>query len=205
MITEYIEAGSYPTPEEALAAQKACCGRVCSLCESPAEYAWRRRTVDLGALALEAVESDLSEKERGALVKHLFEGMTLTAIAAESGRSVSGISRTLARAKRKLEDVLKYAVKYQYNLEHVPFLPLAVRKALAAAAASRVSAGSFGERLRALRNAENIPAVALAEAAGFTPKRLLSLEAGKAAPGAAEIVRLAAFFERSTDYLLYGG
>ena len=45
---------SFPTPEERRAAMCVCCGSHCPGCESPDDYAWRRRDVDLSVLADEA-------------------------------------------------------------------------------------------------------------------------------------------------------
>lgn len=42
---------SFPTPEERRAAMCVCCGSHCPGCESPDDYAWRRRDVDLSVLA----------------------------------------------------------------------------------------------------------------------------------------------------------
>lgn len=50
---------SFPTPEERQAAMCVCCGSHCPGCESPDDYAWRRRDVDLSALADEVIKQGL--------------------------------------------------------------------------------------------------------------------------------------------------
>lgn len=202
--TGYPEAISYPTEEEMRAAQGACCGRICAECETPAEYAWRRRSVDLGELLLDAVKTRLSEAERQAVVGHYFDKRTLTDIAAEHGKSPAAVAAALQRGLKRLRDALDYTVRYQHNLDCPGPVPLAVCKALAVAAAARASPADFGGRLAALRTRANIEPVQLAAAAGIDSKRLDALEQGKASADAGELIRLSAFFMTTTDYLLKG-
>ncbi|OQA70249.1 MAG: Helix-turn-helix domain protein [Firmicutes bacterium ADurb.Bin262] len=202
--TGYPEAVTYPTEEEMRAAQKACCGRMCAECETPAEYAWRRRSVDLGELLLDAVKTRLSEAERQAVVGHYFDKRTLTDIALGGGKSPAAVGKALQRGLGKLRDALDYTVRYQHNLDSPALAPLAVGKALAVAAAARASPKNFGERVAALREAGNITRAKLAEAAGIDIKRLEALEEGRAGADAGELVRLSAFFMTTADYLLKG-
>ncbi len=193
-----------PTAEEAKAAQNACCGRVCKECESPAEYAWRRRTVDLASLVCDAVEEDLSDNEREAVEKYWFDGMTITQIAAATGRAAPNVVRTLEKAKQKLYGVLRHTVKYQYNLETTDLTPVAVRKALAVAAAGKQSETSFGGRVKALRMGQNIGTALLARTLVVPESRLLAIENSTVLPDIKELLAIAAFFERTTDFLLRG-
>lgn len=55
-----------------------------------------------------AVRLELSEIQRKYFVKYYFEGLTMAEIAEEFGTNKSTVSRTLARARKKLERVLKY-------------------------------------------------------------------------------------------------
>ncbi len=188
-------------------AQKICCGRVCTLCESPAEYAWRKRTVDLAFLVRDAVEHDLSDAERETVEQYWFDGMTLTEITAETGRAPPNVARILQRAHKKLYTVLRHAVQYQYNLESPGLTPLAVRKAFAVCAAEKQSANSaqsLGDRLKGMRCRENIQPQKLAELSGITKNRLLSIEKSKILPNVHELLKLAAFFNTTTDFLLKG-
>jgi len=201
---KYIEASTLPTREEAVRAQKICCGRVCTLCESPAEYAWRSRTVDLALLVTQAVEQDLTEAERETVTKYWYEDMTLTEIAAETGRAPPNVARTLERAHKKLFSVLRYVVQYQHNLENTKLTPLAVRKALMTAAMEKQNPESCGERIKRLRVKENIPAQTLAGLLEIPKSRLLSIEKGKISPNGEELLKIAAFFDTTTDYILQG-
>lgn len=176
------------------------------MCESPAEYAWRRRTVDLASLVCDAVEEDLSDNEREAIEKYWFDGMTITQIAAATGRAAPNVSRTLEKARQKLYGVLRHTVKYQYNLENTDLTPVAVGKALATAAATLAvkSEKSFGARLKALRMSENIERALLAKALAMPESRLLAIEKARVLPDMEELLTIAAFFECTTDYLLLG-
>ncbi len=201
-IRDYFEATTLPTPEEAKAAQNACCGRVCKMCESPAEYAWRRRTVDLAKLVCDAVEEDLSDNEREAVEKYWFDGMTITQIAAATGRAAPNVARTLEKAKQKLYAVLRHTVKYQYNLETTDLTPVAVRKSLVIAAAGRQNEKSVGARVKALRTGENIGTALLAQTLAIPESHLLAIENSTTLPDIKELLAIAAFFERTTDSLL---
>ncbi len=174
------------------------------MCESPAEYAWRRRTVDLATLVCDAVEEDLSDNEREAVKKYWFEGMTITQIAAATGRAAPNVARTLEKARQKLYSVLRHTVKYQYNLENTDLTPVAVRKALVTAAAgvATQSEKSFGARLKALRMGENISTPLLARALAMRESRLLAIEKASVLPNIKELLVIAAFFGRTTDYFL---
>lgn len=203
--TDYIEAFTLPTRQEAAAAQRVCCGRVCRLCESPAEYAWRRRTVDLAWLVRDAVEEDLSDAEREAVVKYWFENKTLKRTAEELGKAPPNVLRTLDRATAKLHTLLKHTVKYQHNLARADALtPLAVNRALGYAALAGRRGESIGERLRLLRLRQNLPKSKAAEAAGLSPARLTALENDKSLPGAEETILLAALYQTTTDCVLKG-
>ncbi|HZK38720.1 MAG TPA: sigma factor-like helix-turn-helix DNA-binding protein [Clostridia bacterium] len=176
------------------------------MCESPAEYAWRRRTVNLATLVCDAVEEDLSDNEREAIEKYWFDGMTITQIAAATGRAAPNVSRTLEKARQKLYGVLRHTVKYQYNLENTDLTPIAVRKALVTAAATVAmqSEKNFGARVKALRIGENISCALLARALAMPESRLLAIETASTLPDVKELLAIAAFFECTTDYLLCG-
>lgn len=55
-----------------------------------------------------AVRLELSETQRKYFVRYYFEGLTMAEIAEEFGTNKSTVSRTIARARKKLERVLKY-------------------------------------------------------------------------------------------------
>lgn len=60
----------------------------------------------------------------------------------------------------------------------------------------------FGERLKELRTAKGMSQMQLAQAVGISQSAIAKWELGKTEPTASAIVRLAAFFCESTDYLL---
>ena len=106
----------YPSKEEIKAAQLACCGRCCDACETPAEYAWRKRGVDMAILLEKAIEAELSESERKAVRAHWYESMSVKEIAASQGISSAAVSVTLKRAQDKLHRALR-------PMEHTAWLP----------------------------------------------------------------------------------
>ncbi len=195
---------SFPSPEERKAAMSVCCGSHCPGCESPDDYAWRRRDVDLSLLADEVIEKRLTPKEREVMTAYWFGGKTLSAIASEFGVCTSSVSRCLEKAQKKLYDALSCAVAYQHNIENIDFLPIAVRRALAVSAAKRFEPKNIGERIRKLRCSQNIGEQLLSEATGIPIKCLRAIEESGEMPTLSQIVLLAGFFETTTDYLLKG-
>lgn len=175
-----------------------------SQAESMAEYVHRRRTVDLSMLLEDAIQNELTEREREIVTMHYFDCLTVSQIAQRLSVGKSIVSRTLVRAEEKIRRVLRYAVQYQYNLKNVSFLPLAVREAMVSACARHRTAGSFAERLLQARQCENISQDKLSACVQIVPERLARLESGEALPDADEILRLALFFDMTTDQLLKG-
>lgn len=172
--------------------------------ESMAEYVHRRRTVDLSVLVEDAIQNELTQREREIVTMHYYDCLEVRQIAQQLHVSKSAVSRTLDRAMKKIHRVLRYAVQYQYNLKNVSFLPLAVREATVTAAARRRTVGSFAERLVQARQCENISQDKLSACVQIVPERLARLESGDALPDADEILRLALFFGMTTDQLLKG-
>lgn len=76
---------SFPTPEERQAAMCVCCGSHCPGCESPDDYAWRRRDVDLSVLADEVIKTRLTPRERQVTEAYWFDGSTISMIAQKLG------------------------------------------------------------------------------------------------------------------------
>ncbi len=195
---------SFPTPEERKAAMCVCCGSHCPGCESPDDYAWRRRDVDMSVLADEVIKTRLTERERTVVEAYWFDGMTASGIAQRDGLCPSSVSRCLEKAQQKIYDALKFAVAYQHNVENVDFLPVAVRRALAVSAAKRFEAQTLGERIRKLRCSENIGEDMLCSALKMSQRTLKAIESGEKEPSLRQLTELAAFFGTSADYLLKG-
>ena len=195
---------SFPTPEERQAAMCVCCGSHCPGCESPDDYAWRRRDVDLSLLMDDVIEKRLTAKEREAVKSYWFGGMTISAIAAQSGVCPSSVSRCLEKAQRKIYDALSFTVKYQHDIESVEFLPIAVRRALAVSAAKRYEPNTLGGRIKKLRCSENIGEQLLCDALGMQIRTLRMVENGEKEPTLHQLAQLAGFFGTTVDYLLKG-
>ena len=60
----------------------------------------------------------------------------------------------------------------------------------------------FADRLKELRKAKNISQKAVANSIGMSERNFQTLEYGKIKPSHDNIIKLADFFEVSTDYLL---
>lgn len=194
---------SYPDKDEITAAQLACCGRVCTECETPAEYAWRKREVDMALLLERAIKKELTFHERSAITLHWFNGESVTGIAQKKGITPAAVRATLDRAQEKLEKVLGYAVCYQQNIMDESIIPLAVGRARVIAAAKNSSGSNCGERIRNLRHSQGLTADSLCAATGINPYRLKKIENCGDADGA-ELVALSEFFSVTTDYILKG-
>lgn len=193
---------AYPSEEEMRAAQAVCCGRRCSACETPAAYAWRKRTVDMSLLLEKAMETELTATERETLKAFWFETMPVGAMARLKGISSAAVSDTLARAQEKLKKALRYAVLYQYDtLDEETVLPLAFAGARAVAAARNSRARETGERLRGLRTAQGLSRSALAAATGLAQGRVKAIEESKPVY-ARELALLSAFYGVTADSLI---
>lgn len=195
---------SMPQQEEIEAAQRACCGRVCTGCEAPAAYAWRKRTVDLAVLLEQAVQQELTARERAAVRLHWFRSMSVRETAKALALSPSTVGGTLCRAQQKIEHALQYVVQYQHDVTAPSLVPLAVRMAAAVAAARDWLPEAVGPRLLALRLREALPLAAVAQAVDLPEARLAALESGKAELRAAELLRLSAFYLVPMEWIMKG-
>lgn len=194
---------SYPGREEIEAAQLACCGRHCNACEAPAEYAWRKRDVDMALLLEKAIRNELTEAERSAVELYWFDGKSKTEIANKRGVTPAAVKITIDRAEEKLKKVLGYAVCYQQNTMNESVIPIAVGRAMAVAAARKLNGVSVGERISLLRQSQNLPHDVLGTATGINSSRIKKIENG-AEPDNSELVLLSEFFGVTTDYILKG-
>lgn len=195
---------SFPTPEERRAAMCVCCGSHCPGCESPDDYAWRRRDVDLSVLADEVIKTRLTPRERQVMEAYWFDGSTISTIAQKLGVCPSSVSRCLDKAQRKIYDALSFTVKYQHDIESVEFLPIAVRRALAVSAAKRYEPNTLGGRIKKLRCSENIGEQLLCDALGMQIRTLRMVENGEKEPTLHQLAQLSGFFGTTVDYLLKG-
>lgn len=194
----------YPSKDEIKAAQLACCGRCCDACETPAEYAWRKRGVDMAVLLEKAIETELSDNERKTIRERWYDSLTVSEIAAKQGISSAAVSVTLKRAQEKLRKVLRYAVGYQLQSAKETTVSLVLANARVVASARNSVGNSVGERLRNLRLRDNISLESLSKATDISSRRLNAFEAEKSEPFLQEILALSEAFGVTTDYLLKG-
>lgn len=195
---------SFPDEQEIKAAQAACCGRYCTACEAPAEYAWRKRSVDLSILLEAAIEAELTALEKKIIKDFWFNSKTVTAISAERGVAPSSISVTLDRAQKKLKKALGYIIRYQHDIDNESIIPLAIGKARVIAAARNASGGTSAQRIMRLRQSQNLSRKTLSKALGIEQTRLENLEHGKASLNLQELTAISEFFSVSTDFILKG-
>ncbi|MBR5618409.1 MAG: hypothetical protein IKW76_01595, partial [Clostridia bacterium] len=154
-----------PLPDEAAMARLSFAHWEQSEAETMAEYVIRRRTFDLAALVRQVIEEELTGTEQQVIRLRFYDNLMTHEIAQRLRMNKSSVSRALTSAEEHIRQYLKYVVRYQYDLEHVPFLPLAVRKAMAVSAA-RYGKPDAASALRRLRTAENLSAEKVADAVG---------------------------------------
>ncbi|MGN0573791.1 MAG: helix-turn-helix domain-containing protein [Acutalibacteraceae bacterium] len=193
----------FPSDDEIKAAQRVCCGRCCNQCESPAEYAWRKREVDLSFLLEMAIKTELTDFERDVITGYWFDSKSISQLAKSRGCNISLISKTLKNGEERLERVLRYVVMYQENLSEESAIPLILGRARVISAARNAEGGSSGERIKRLRQSQSIKPKKLARVLGIKTDRLRMLENG-AEPSIAELMSLSAFYKVTTDYILKG-
>ncbi len=69
------------------------------------------------------INNELSETEKRIIELHWFRNMSVKHIAAASGISLTGIRKTLNRAHRKIEMIMKYIVLYNEMLDPAKEIP----------------------------------------------------------------------------------
>lgn len=201
--TESVKLKCYPDEEEMKAAQLACCGRYCSACETPAEYAWRKREVDMALLLEKAIREELTETEREIITDFWFNSESLTRIAQKRGIKPPSVKGTLGRAQEKIERALRYAVCYQQDVMSETIIPAVVGRARVIAAARNASGGDSGNRITRLRQSQSMSVEKLERATGILACRIERLESG-CEPTASELISLSEFFDVTTDFILKG-
>lgn len=194
---------SYPSEEEMQAAQLACCGRVCKMCETPAAYAWRKREVDMSLLLEMAIENELTEKEKSIIRDKWFNSLSYSQIALNRGISPAAVKQTSDRALKKLENVLQYVVFYQRDIINESIVPAAAGRAKVILSAKKMKPVEIGERVSKLRLENGFSLRSFSLASRIPHKRVEEIERG-CVPSIEEIVCLSEFFAVTTDFLLKG-
>lgn len=172
--------------------------------ESMAEYACRRRTVDLASLVVQVMEDELTDTEQSFLRLRYYDCLTPSEIAQQRGINKATVTRTLTRAEERVRRYLRYVVSYQYDLKNVTLLPVAVRAALVTAGARYGTAKDLGARLRSARLSENLSPETLSAAVSIPPQKLIEMENGTVLPDARELLALSLFYDIPADCLLKG-
>ncbi len=202
-INQDVKLKYYPDEEEMKAAQLACCGRHCTACETPAEYAWRKREVDMAILLEKAIREELTQTEREIITEFWFNSESLTSIASKRNIKPPSVKGTLNRAQEKIENALRYAVCYQQNIMSETIIPVVVGRARVIAAARNSCSGSCGDRITRLRQSQSLSRETLESATGIPLSRISKIELGSN-PTADELVALSEFFDVTTDFILKG-
>ena len=166
-----------------------CCGRCCTACETPVEYAWRKRETDLADILGMAVERELTEKEREVIKDYYFGGLSGDEIARKECISRAAVSSAKKRAEKKLKRALYYLKVYMTGATggEVYFDSEA-----AVLAARQARGGPVGKRIADLRTAGGFTLEKAAALLGISVSRLSRLESGAALPDAEEIRRICA-------------
>ncbi len=193
----------FPSEEEIEQAQRICCGRICNACETPAAYAFRKREVDMSVLLERAVRLELTEVEREAITLHWYDNESVTSIAEKKKISPAAVTKTLNRAKEKLERVLIYAVLYQQDITDESIIPVIIGRARVIAAARNTVGGTIGDRIMRLRQSQCLNLKTLGDATGISVSRLKKIEYGTD-PTVKEVIALSEFFEVTADFILKG-
>lgn len=191
----------YPDEEEMKTAMKICCGRCCSACETPAEYAWRKRKVDMAELVEIAVENELTEKEKDVIRKLYYEDKKVSELnGGESARSSN--YRTVNRALEKLRNSLKYVYMYQHDFIPRDDFLMPVEESLTMLSAKHKRSEDLASKLATERIKRGISLRKASAATGISRARLEKIEGGDTAPDIDELSAVCHAYGISAENLL---
>ena len=194
---------AFPSREEMRVAQLLCCGRYCNQCETPAEYALRKRDVDMARILEIAIERELSENEKSVVADYWYNSLGLSQIAAKRGVTPAAVKSALDRAMEKLTNAMTYAVLYQQGISECSVEPLIAGRARAVVSARNGINGSCGERLYQLRESRALSLDAVSKAIYIPVHRLRALE-NNAMPECDELISFSDLYGVTVDYILKG-
>ncbi|MBR6701566.1 MAG: transcriptional regulator [Clostridia bacterium] len=193
---------NYPDEEEIRQAVKACCGRCCVACETPVEYAWRKRETDMALLLDTAIERELTDNERRVIYARYFEDKSVSEIAKELSLAPSSVRETRLRAERKLKKALAYLYMYVTDTVTKPDFEICLDNSFSVLAAKKQTPLKVGARLRNIRVGRALTREKASDVLGIGMERLGRIERGKANPDALEIRRICGVFGVSYEKLL---
>ena len=172
---------SLPGEKEVRNAVKICCGRCCTACETPVEYALRKSQLDLADLLNIAVERELSEKEREAVNEVYYKGVSPGDFAEERGISPSAVYCLLTSAKQRLKNALYYVMLYLDGYEGKE-KEGRVYESLAVNRARGARAPEIGQRLRNCRLSAGVSLQKAATVSGLEKGAVYRFEQGDSQP-----------------------
>lgn len=193
---------SYPDEQEIKAAVRACCGRCCNACESPVEYAWRKRRVDLASLLEIAIEEELTDREKSVIKDLFYNEMTVTQLARRDDVSTSAVSLVACTAKEKLKKALRYVVMYQNDFADAGLTAPFVADAVTVSVASNITEGEINERIKAKRIANGFSVKKLAAVTGLDEGRIYRIESGSVLPDSGELMAFCGAFGVTPNELM---
>ena len=201
-IKNYELAQNYPDEDEIRQAVKVCCGRCCVACETPVEYAWRKRETDLAFMLDAAIENELTETEREVIRDYYFSGTNCAAIARKRGVAAASVKATRKRAEQKLRQALKYLYMYMRDRPETGENEVCLDNGFSILAAKKGAPGDISGRIRALRVKRGLSGKKASEFLGIPLPRLTELESGGGLPDAEEIKKICSVYSVSFDELL---
>ena len=182
-------------------AVKVCCGRCCHACETPVEYAWRRRKTDMADILALAIDRELTVREREVTEDYWLSGMSFAEIAESRNISRASVGAAKSRAEKKLKKALCYLKVY---LSELPAEPddISIEPEAAILAARAARGGDIGSRIGNLRISRALPRAKASAVTGINERRLEKIECGSVLPDAGEIVRICSAYGVSYEELL---
>ncbi len=192
---------TYPSEEEIKIAVRACCGRCCSACETPVEYAWRKRKTDLADILALAMERELTEREREVIKDSYFNEMSAREIADKFGFSRAAAGAVKKRAENKLKKALYYLKIYLADFEQASEDDISIDAQAAILAARQSKEKCAGKKIMNLRYSKGLTLPAASRMTGISEERTAELESGSL-PDAAEIKQICLAYGISYEELL---
>lgn len=192
---------SFPDEKETERAVKVCCGVCCNACETPVEYAWRKRKTDLAQLLSLAVERELTDREKAVIYDYYCGGMSLSEIGVKECLAKETVHAAKLRAEEKLRRALIYVKMYQQDeIAEEKITPL--NESFAIIRAQRARPLSLAGRLEAERVSRGLTLRKAGQASGIDFRRIGLFEKGKVLPDAEEIRALCLLYETTPDRML---
>ncbi len=151
---------------------------------------------DISKLVHRAAVRELNREQRKLLEMHWISGLSIAEISRITGVHRSTVSRQLNKVSQILYDKLKYAVELHYGRNG--------RYLLYTALSDDSLCNSTGNRIRTMREAYGLSADTLSRKTGISAQQIEKIEKDGGSMSINQLVNLAAFFNVSTDYIVFG-